>query len=326
MPRPMNRRNFLEFLGKGSLGLALMPPFSANSFQAQENFTLKGIQPCAEDDLILSPGLQYEVLVRWGDSISAKDRFGFNNDFTAFIPDNPEHPNSGILWVNHEYVDPRFASRHTGQGPKTILQVRKEMYQVGGSIMRIYRDQQGQWQIDTEAPENRRLHAMTRIPFDWHKPIAGSEAAVGTLANCSGGVTPWGSILTCEENYDNFWGERDLKTGKIKYKKKNLQWHRFFDRPPEHYGWVVEVEPQTGRARKLVALGRCAHECATVKELDDGRVVVYTGDDANDECLYKFIGSKPGSLSEGTLYVADLAQGKWVPLDFAGSPALQKAF
>ncbi|MEK7257559.1 MAG: alkaline phosphatase PhoX, partial [Bacteroidota bacterium] len=74
------------------------------------------------------------------------------------------------------------------------------------------------------------------------------------------------------------------------------------------------------------ALGRCAHECATVVELEDGRIVVYTGDDANDQCLYKFIGSEPGSLSKGTLYVANTLLGKWIPIDFEQQKALQAKF
>ncbi|MEO0333714.1 MAG: alkaline phosphatase PhoX, partial [Bacteroidota bacterium] len=75
-----------------------------------------------------------------------------------------------------------------------------------------------------------------------------------------------------------------------------------------------------------MALGRCSHECATVKELEDGRLVVYTGDDKNDEHLYKFISSKPGSLREGTLYVANLEVGMWIPVDVEQQPLLMAQF
>ena len=108
--------------------------------------------------------------------------------------------------------------------------------------------------------------------------------------------------------------------------RSDIGWTNFFDNPPEHYGWVVEVDPQTGKAQKHIALGRCAHECATVKELADGRLVVYTGDDAVNQCLYKFISDKPGSLSEGTLYVASLTFGKWIPIQYQDSKVLQKFF
>ena len=151
---------------------------------------------------------------------------------------------------------------------------------------------------------------------------------MGTFANCSGGVTPWGSILTCEENYDSFYGETVHENGKSKrvYNSYYYGWDKHYDNPPEHYGWVVEVNPLTGQARKLIALGRCAHECATMHQTSDGRLVVYTGDDCNDECLYKFIGSKPGSLEEGTLYVANTETGTWISLDYASQPVLQKHF
>lgn len=322
----MNRRNFLEFLGKGSLGVALSPSLLSAALPERQFKPLMAIRPCAEDDLVLANGFQYETLIRWGDPISKEEYFGYNNDFTAFIPDDPANPVSGYLWVNHEYVDPKFVSAYDGKSIKTKDQVDLEMRNVGGSILRIKKNNTGRWELDSDTASNRRLHALTEIPFNWHKPIAGKKSAIGTLANCSGGVTPWGTILTCEENYNNFWGERNFKTKEVKFHKKNLGWQKYYDHPPEHYGWVVEVDLKTGRAQKHVAMGRCAHECATVKELPDGRVVVYTGDDANDECIYKFIGSKPGSLSEGTLYVANLRKGRWEPLVYDRQPILQKNF
>ncbi len=321
----MNRRSFLQFLGQGALGLAIHPTLLAAASTIDPPL-VRGIAPCAEDDLRLAAGFSYDILIRWNDSISDRHRFGFNNDFTAFLPDDPLHPNRGTLWVNHEYLDTRFVSPNGASTNKSIQQIRREMYQVGGSILRVEKDETGNWQVDREAPENRRLHALTEIPFAWPEPIHGSRVAIGTLANCSGGITPWGTILTCEENYDMFWGERHPETGEVKYKKKNLGWQDHYDHPPEHYGWVVEVNLQTGEARKLVALGRCAHECATVHELADGRVVVYTGDDANDECLYKFVSSKPGSLTEGTLYVANTIAGRWESLDYETQAVLQENF
>lgn len=329
MNQSMNRRNFLEFLGKGALSLALAPTLMSAGWldtdPKKDYRLLRGIAPSAEDDLKLSEGFNYELLIRWGDRISDKDWFGYNNDYTAFIPDNPRNPVSGLLWVNHEYVDPKFVSAYDGRSVKTKEQVDLEMYNVGGSILRIEKDSNGNWKVDTQSPFNRRIHALTEIPFNWHEPIAGSRTAIGTLANCSGGLTPWGTILTCEENYDNFWGERNQQTKQVEYKSR-LGWNKYYTHPPEHYGWVVEVDLKTGKAQKHIALGRCAHECATVKELADGRVVVYTGDDANDECIYKFIGSKPGSLSEGTLYVANLRLGKWESLDYDSQPILRKHF
>jgi secreted PhoX family phosphatase len=86
-------------------------------------------------------------------------------------------------------------------------------------------------------------------------------------------------------------------------------WENFYNYPPEHYGWVVEVDPKDGSAQKHIALGRFAHECCTLYQLEDKRIVAYTGDDKNNEHLYKFVSSKPNSLKEGILYVADTIKG-----------------
>jgi len=141
-----------------------------------------------------------------------------------------------------------------------------------------------------------------------------------------GGVTPWGTILTCEENYDGCYGEAIRGSDKIDVSEGTYGWNKFYDNRPEHYGWVVEVDPHTGEAQKHVALGRFAHECATVIELEDKRLVVYSGDDKNDEHLYKFISSEPGSLLKGTLYVANLEKGEWISMNLKEQPLLQKHF
>ncbi len=337
MNKHLNRRTFLEFLGRGSVGLSVVPAFMLSCDPSKKpkddgpdqnpvSQVLKGIDPSDEDKVVLAEGFDYDVLVKWGDPISDKDQFGFNNDYIAFMPDSAENPNEGIMWVNHEYTDPRFVSAFTGEQDKTKEQVEKEMYSVGGSIFKVKKNEKGNWEVQNNAPENRRVTAQTEITFNWQEPIAGSDKAMGTLANCSGGITPWGTILTCEENYDSFYGEKDFNTGELTRSRFDYGWLEFFENPSEHYGWVVEVDPKTGESQKHIALGRCAHECATVVELADKRVVVYTGDDANDECLYKFVSSKPGSLSEGTLYVANVEAGRWESLDYASQEVLQENF
>ncbi len=332
MSKKIQRRTFIEFLGKGTLGAAFIPPilnYQGGRNQLSSSFTaskIKGVKPSAADNLRLAKGLKYEVIIKWGDPINKEDTFGFNNDYTAFLPLDPSNPNDGLLWVNHEYVDPVFVSDHIPGTERTLEQVKKEQYAVGGSFIRIQKNKKGKWKLVQNDPLNRRVTGLTEIPFNWPEPIAGKNSGIGTLANCSGGVTPWGTILTCEENYDQFYGERNYKTGELIISRYDIGWTKFLDHPPEHYGWVVEVDPQTGEAQKHIALGRCAHECATVKELEDGRIVVYTGDDSINQCLYKFISSKPGSLSEGTLYVANLGLGKWIPLDRDQSEVLNKLF
>ncbi|PLS18465.1 hypothetical protein CVD28_07330 [Bacillus sp. M6-12] len=146
---------------------------------------------------------------------------------------------------------------------------------------------------------------------------------IGTFANCSGGKTLWNTALSGEENYE----------GMVK------DWS-----PPQnpmditHYGWIVEIDPLDPKStpKKHTALGRFAHENAAMTIGRSGRVVVYSGDDSNDQCVYKFVSDgtfkrdagKQNSqlLEKGTLYVADFGSGKWVPLDIEKTPALQEKF
>lgn len=323
--QPLNRRSFLEFLGKGAIGAALLPNLAAKE-RLQPPFKIRGIKPNAADELVLARGFKHDILIKWGDPISRQDTFGFNNDFIAFIPFDKANSTDGYLWVNHEYIDPVFVSGYFGKQERTKEQVDKERYNVGGSIIRVRKNKKGRWEIVKNDERNRRITGSTSIPFNWDEEVAGAKEGIGTLANCSGGITPWGTILTCEENYDQFYGERNAKTGEIELSPYDIGWRKFYPHPPEHYGWVVEVDPKTGDAQKHIALGRCAHECATIKELEDGRLVVYTGDDKVNECLYKFIGDEPGSLSKGTLYVANTVLGKWTPLKYEDSKVLQRFF
>ncbi|MEO0336533.1 MAG: alkaline phosphatase PhoX, partial [Pseudomonadota bacterium] len=142
-----------------------------------------------------------------------------------------------------------------------------------------------------------------------------------------GGQTPWRTFLTSEENYDSFYGEAIIKNGKRTIKQKKYHsWYKQFPLPPEHYGWVVEIDPKTKKAKKHTSIGRYAHECATVTRAKDGRIVVYSGDDANDEFIYKMISNSKESLNKGTLYVANTKSGQWLPLDVDKNPKLKAKF
>ena len=344
-----NRRKFISFLGKASLGAVTIPPYlmsCGNTTTPSEVFTsagrdglqklrdlvLEGIKPSDRDDLVLAKGLDYHTIIKWGDMISDTDSFGFNNDFTCFIPLDPTNPKDGLLWVNHEYVDPQFVSGFeykkydNPMEHRTVEQVDKEMYSVGGSIVRI-REEEGKWKVVKNDPYNRRITSQTPIIFNWDSPIEGKDKAFGTNSNCSGGITPWNTFLTCEENYHSCFGETEYDDSNNRIKTPSMYgWETFYDYPPEHYGWVVEVDPKTGTAQKHIALGRFAHECCTLYELADKRIVAYSGDDKVDEHLYKFISSEPGSLKEGTLYVADTINGKWLSLDWESQPLLKEKF
>lgn len=344
-----SRRKFISFLGKASIGAAAIPPFltsCGNTTTPSEGFqssskehldrlrdlVLENLAPTDKDDLLLTKGLDYHTIARWGDPISSEDFFGYDNDFTCFIPLDESDPNDGLLWVNHESINPLYVSdfnHRQFENPKehrTIEQVDKEMYNVGGSIVRI-KKVDGKWGVVKNDPHNRRITAQTPIKLNWDHPIKGKTEVIGTHSNCSGGITPWNTFLTCEENYHSYFGETVYDENNVpKSIPSSLGWERFYDYPTEHYGWVVEIDPKDGSAQKHIALGRFAHECCTLYELEDKRIVAYTGDDKVDEHLYKFISSKPGSLKEGTLYVADTINGKWLSLDWESQPILQEKF
>jgi uncharacterized protein len=144
-------------------------------------------------------------------------------------------------------------------------------------------------------------------------------------------------VLTCEENFQYYYGESSDEMPKGDALAETYRW---LDdptgvQPPEHYGWVVEVDPfdKNSRPRKHTWLGRIRHENAAINVSDSGKVVVYTGHDEEDQCIYKFISSgtyDPNNreanldlFTDGMLYVADFAQGKWVALDYENNPSFR---
>jgi secreted PhoX family phosphatase len=319
----MNRRDFLNFLGKTITVGAVAPLLSQAKVMEYINYSnIKGIKPSGQDEVVLADGLKYQILISWKDKINNNESFGFNNDYIAFLPGKTS--NEGYLWVNHEYIHPLFFSAKPNE-EKTIEDVKEEMRNVGGSFFRVYK-KLNTWTVDLDNKFNQRVDALDEINFDNKIIIEGSSTAIGTLANCSGGITPWGTILTCEENYDMFYGERNLSDRKIIKTSSDVGWSKYFPFPPEHYGWVVEVDPFSGKKRKLISLGRCAHECATVKILHDKRLVVYTGDDMENGCLYKFISESPGDLTNGKLYVASMEKKKWIEINYTKHKALRNKF
>ncbi|CAN5898511.1 hypothetical protein BH23ACT11_BH23ACT11_17970 [soil metagenome] len=302
------------------------------------------IEPTDKDDVVLPEGFEYKVIRAWGDPVTSDRDFGFNNDYVAYFPiDAPDGGNNsedGILWVNHEYADSKWVSGFNGDGDLNKEQIAKEKASVGGSVIRVRKEGDG-WKFIENDDLNRRIDADT--PMDLTGPAAGSESVqgkkevIGTLANCGGGVTPWNTVLSCEENYQYYYGERTPKGNDDDEATADATWlNADKTYPPDHYGWVVEVDPfdSGSKPRKHTWLGRIRHENAEVTTAKDGRVVVYTGHDDEDECIYKFVSSgkyKEGDrkanmelLSDGMLYVADFANGRWVALDFANNDIFKK--
>jgi hypothetical protein len=165
---------------------------------------------------------------------------------------------------------------------------------------------------------------------------------LGTLNNCAAGQTPWGTFLTCEENWNGYFSaqekpDADEQRYGLRPKGWGYRWHEFDERfdaakhpnEPHRFGWVVEIDPMDPRQTpiKRTALGRFKHEGATTTLSQDGRAVVYMGDDERFEYIYKFVSRdqvKPGGfaankalLDHGTLYVARFdaqGHGQWLAL------------
>jgi secreted PhoX family phosphatase len=230
--------------------------------------------------------------------------------------------------------------------------VEAEMMAHGGSIVELRRDGAG-WKLASPGALNRRITAET--PMELRGPAAGhprlrtsadptGTRVLGMLNNCAGGVTPWGTILTCEENINNYFGGTAPDDGQAEARRRfgivaepPFQWHRHVPRfdlaqepnEPNRFGWVVEIDPydQGSTPIKRTALGRIKHEGATHAIAPDGRVVIYMGDDERMDYVYRFVtagrhdpANPAGSrrlLDEGTLSVARFeADGtvRWLPL------------
>jgi secreted PhoX family phosphatase len=285
------------------------------------------ISASEKDDLLLPPGYRYDVVCAWGDDLGSTDPdrraevLGFNNDFTAYFPIDAlrggRNSGEGLLWVNHEYPNPLFVSGYTGKGKKTERQILAEKRSVGGSVLHVRRDG-GRWRRVRDSRYTRRLTALyPKIPVTGPAGAVVAQA-IGTLANCSGGRTPWNTVLSCEENFRHYNSME--RYGWSAVAAQQLDEHQ--------YGWVVEVDPFGELPpRKHSALGRFEHENAALRLGPTGRLVVYMGHDAEDEHLYKFVSAEPYNrrtpraeqyqlLTQGTLYAADFKAGKWVALDF----------
>tara|TARA_B100000749_G_scaffold280896_1_gene280659 strand:+ start:24832 stop:26415 length:1584 start_codon:yes stop_codon:yes gene_type:complete len=323
----MTRREFIIFMGASAASHSFL---SGCQSSAKNQWVFQPIPASDKDDLILAEGFTKQILISEMDPLKNDELFGTNNDYTSFMPLDSSGTEA-LLWVNHEYFNPLFV---TGFHPsnknfkRTKEQVDKEQSLMGGSVLHI-RKTKGQWVVDTQSSYTQRYSAQRSFELIAPRKIQGTNKAVGMVANCAGGQTPWGTFLSCEENFDNFYGNVVFKDGQrqvVRKRKKESMWLDFYNHPSEHYGWVCEIDPKKKTAKKLTALGRFAHESATVHPLPDGRVVVYSGDDKADQCLYRFISEKPNSLETGELFVADIENGKWISLDRESQPRLQKAF
>ena len=323
------------------------------------------------DTVVVPEGYRVQVIAPWGDPVglsgenaafkpdagnSAAEQevqFGMHHDGIHYYP--LEGSRRGLLVMNHEYVDDGLL--HTdGMATWTAEKVRKAQAAHGVSICEVA-EQDGRWVVERPSPWARRITART--PMAISGPAAGhplmrtaadpaGRRILGTLNNCGSGRTPWGTYLTCEENFAFYFNgvaqpdEHQRRWG-LRPNGRGYRWHAHDERfdvarhpnEPNRFGWVVEIDPMNPSHTpvKRTALGRAAREGATVALTKAGRAVVYMGEDAQFEYIYKFVSRdavKPGGfapnaelLDHGTLYVARFdadGRGRWLPLVHGQGP------
>jgi len=338
--------------------------------------------PVMRSDTVTVPyGYQAQVLIPWGTPITGsypawkpngsnsgeeqEQQVGSHHDGMHYFPMQDDPNAHGLLCVNHEYVD-QFnfhGGGPTNSVPRPEDQVRKEIAAHGISVVEILRDGIGNWNVVPGA-YNRRITANT--PMEIRGPVRGSDLVRtlfspkgtmtrGTINNCGHGYTPWGTYLTCEENWAGYFvnttglprehARYGVSTTNGRYRWESAaggadEYVRFnasataakatqdYRNEPNGQGWVVEIDPfdPDSMPKKRTALGRFAHEGAWTAPVQKGQpVVIYSGDDAQNEYVYKFVSKgkysekvKGDILDEGTLYAARFNEdgsGDWLALD-----------
>lgn len=310
----------------------LAAPFAVRA--GEEDF--KPLSPSIGPVEAWPEGFKRTVVIRWGDPLwsdapafdpasltaeAAARQFGYNNDYTAFLPLPSGEPDRGLLAVNHEYPIPFLmfpgVAREAPAASLTDEQLKVCMAACGMSVVEVRREN-GAWRPVIDSPFNRRITANTPIrisgPATGHpkmrtKADPTGRWVLGTHDNCNGGVTPWGTVLSGEEGSADFFGgdwknhpepERmargyytDLDPlGRYGWAKVDPRFDLGVE-PNEsnRFEWVVEIDPldPTAPPVKRTALGRFAHEGAHCALAPDGRVVVYLGDDWEYEYCYRFV-------------------------------------
>jgi secreted PhoX family phosphatase len=343
-------------------------------------FRFKEIEAGVDETHHVAEGYDVQVLLRWGDPIFAdapafdphgqtaekqRRQFGYNTDYVGFIPLNGSSDH-GLLVVNHEYTNEELMFPGVGvqDGKAAFAKMTKDLVDIeiaahGGAVVEIRREANGPWQVVRTSSRNRRITADT--PMEITGPAAGHERmrtsqdptgrrVLGMLNNCAGGVTPWGTWLSCEENFNGYFSgklpEGHRETANVKRYGLGTPaygWAKYYERfdlakepnEPNRFGWVVEIDPfdPASVPRKRTALGRTKHEGAAGITSADGRYVIYLGDDERFDYVYKFVtagrvdpqnrAANRDLLDSGTLYVAKYnadGTGRWLPVVHGQGP------
>ena len=359
----LSRRALLGAGAATGLALTLAGPVAAKPGQpAAGSLAFEAISPVAAgvDALTVPPGYAWDALVRWGDPIvkgapafdvlaqteaSQATQFGYNCDYLDLIPLDGDRGTRAVLVANHEYTNENIMFPPTTDPAQADADKRTAIAAHGLSVVSLKRSRPGRpWRMDPSRKLNRRITGMTRFLVDG--PVAGHDllktqddpsgtVVLGTFNNCSGGTTPWGTVLSGEENFNQYFvagaTPQNARYGIAStVAADNRQWWtvepRFDARTPGYenevnrFGWVVEIDPMDPDSTpvKHTALGRFKHEAATIRISPSGHVVAYSGDDERFDYIYKFVSRRTYDdsgtlaarrrnmtlLSEGDLYVA----------------------
>lgn len=390
----------LAFLGASLPGLAQAAEPMARGikdvpFRRRTRLPFAPVAVTRADTITVPAGYTATTFIPWGTPItgrypawledasnSAEDQaqqVGMHHDGMHFFPMNARlggrQSDHGLLVLNHEYIDAPLLHPN---GPTVVDgkranvdEVRKEINAHGVSVVEIRRGPRGDWSV-LPSSRNRRITGAT--PMRIEGPARGhalmrtryspsGTSTRGTLNNCSNGHTPWGTYLTCEENWAGYFASADSELprelsrygvrGSGRYGWETVagdEFERFnatrtaadasgdYRNEPNTFGWIVEIDPfdPTSTPVKHTALGRFAHEGLVFAPVKPGRpVVCYSGDDSQNEYIYKYVSrdryrpqrSDGRLLDDGTLYVARFnpdGSGDWLALD-CDNPDFQRA-
>ncbi|WP_232466172.1 PhoX family phosphatase [Diaminobutyricimonas sp. LJ205] len=365
----LSRRTLLMGAGAGAFVLTfagaggpLQPAAAQAAGVGMPGIRFEPIPPidASIDDFVVPAGYQWAPIIRWGDPIlpgapefdinnqtpeAQALQYGYNNDYLDIIELQGRGGRHALLVTNHEYTNPGIMFPPAANEAERLKQLAITMAAHGMAVVELEREKKGRpWTYLRSSDYNRRVTVST--PFRLTGPAAGSDLmkteadpsgtiALGTFGNCAGGTTPWGTVLSGEENFNNYFRSPGTTAGQKRYGLSNSPstygWEAIEPRfdgvanpgyvnEPNRFGYIVEIDPMdpTSTPVKHTAMGRMKHEGANVTVAADGRVVAYMGDDERFDYLYKFVSHKkfrPGNsdkarahnktiLETGDLFVA----------------------
>ena len=388
----MGRRDLMKgALGFTAIAATVSPmALAASRAYAQTgdgSFDFTEIEAGVSEDMVVAEGYDADVLIRWGDPVlpgapefdvdnqtaeAQNQQFGYNSDFIGTVPhpEAPDDPDRLLLVNHHEYTNEELMFPGLGiQDDAEFAQMTEELINIekaahGGSVIEIRRAEDGKWSVVRDSTYNRRITAETPMkisgPAAGHaKMQTGADPAgtdvLGTFNNCAGGITPWGTWLMAEENFNGyFWSDAQeppstetsddpatILNARYGVPGKWYAWGKFDDRfnidkepnEPNRHGWIVEVNPADPNSTpvKRTALGRMKHEGAMPAVNGDGRIALFMGDDERFDYVYRFVteaahdpeNPDPDILDRGTLSVARFDEDgtvTWLPLIHGEGP------